>query len=58
MPLFTNSCAEPKNQERDQTKTAAKTGDKKAPPLTVEEKEYRRQKQLRALTQVGVRVML
>ena len=46
-----------KNQERDQTKTAAKTGDKKAPPLTVEEKEYRRQKQLRALTQVGVRVM-
>lgn len=46
-----------RNQKRNQKKTAAKTGKKKATPLTVEEKEYRLQKKMRALPQVGVRVI-
>jgi hypothetical protein len=38
-------------------KTGAKAGKQKAAVLTSEEKEYRLQKKLRALTQVGVRVL-
>ncbi len=43
-----------KNQKQ---KTGATAGKPKAAPLTPEEKEYRIQKKLRALTQVGVRVL-
>jgi hypothetical protein len=46
-----------KNQKKTAKKTAAKAGKKKATILTPEEKEYRVQKKLRALTQVGVRVL-
>jgi len=46
-----------KKRKKDQKRTAAKRGKKKATPLTPEEKEYRLQKKLRALTQVGVRVL-
>jgi hypothetical protein len=47
-----------KNQKRNpKNKTGAAAARKKAAPLTAEEKEYRLQKKLRALTQVGVRVM-
>ena len=45
------------SQKQKQRKTAAPTSKKKAPPLTPEEQEYRLQKKLRALTQVGVRVL-
>ena len=46
-----------KNRKQDQKRTAAKRGNQKAMPRTPEEKEYRLQKKLRALTQVGVRVL-
>jgi hypothetical protein len=46
-----------RNQKKKQIKTAAKRNSKKATPLTPEEQEYRLQKKLRALTQVGVRVL-
>ncbi len=46
-----------RNQKKESTKTAAKRRSQKAPPLTPEEQEYRLQKKLRALTQVGVRVL-
>ena len=46
------------NQKRHpKKKTRAPGGQPKAAALTVEEKEYRLQKKLRALTQVGVRVL-
>jgi hypothetical protein len=45
-----------RNQKRNPKKTAAKTRNKNTTPLTAEEQEYRLQKKLRALTQVGVRV--
>ena len=44
-------------QKSNPKKTAAKRGKQKAAPLTVEEQAYRLQKKLRALTQVGVRVL-
>ncbi len=50
----------PKNQKKPkkkQKKTASKRRKKKATPRTPEEQEYRLQKKLRALTQVGVRVL-
>ncbi len=47
-----------KIQKRNRKKnTGAQAGQQKAAPLTPEEKEYRAQKKLRALTQVGVRVL-
>jgi hypothetical protein len=46
-----------RNQKRNQKKTAAKRRNKNTTPLTAEEQEYRLQKKLRALTQVGVRVL-
>jgi hypothetical protein len=50
-----------RNQKKNQKKSAKKTtraaANKKPAPLTAEEKEYRLQKKLRALTQVGVRVL-
>jgi hypothetical protein len=47
-----------KNQKRDaKQRTRAKTAHNKAAPLTAEEQEYRLQKKLRALTQVGVAVL-
>lgn len=47
-----------KNQKKKPSqKTATQRGKKKAAPLSAEEKEYRLQKKLRALTQVGVRVL-
>jgi hypothetical protein len=46
-----------RNQKNNQKKTAAQRSKKNATPLTPEEQEYRLQKKLRALTQVGVRVM-
>jgi hypothetical protein len=46
-----------KNQKRNPKKTAAKRRNKNTTPLTAEEQEYRLQKKLRALTQVGVRVL-
>ena len=46
-----------KKQKSNPKKTAAKSGKKKAAPLTAEEQAYRIQKKLRALTQVGVRVL-
>jgi hypothetical protein len=46
-----------RNQKKDPKKTATQRGQKKATPLTPEEKEYRLQKKLCALTQVGVRVL-
>jgi DDE superfamily endonuclease len=47
-----------KNQKKTaKSKTGAPTGKKKAATPTPEEKEYRLQKKLRALTQVGVRVL-
>jgi DDE superfamily endonuclease len=46
-----------RNQKKEPTKTAAKRRRDKATPLTPEEQEYRLQKKLRALTQVGVRVL-
>lgn len=49
--------ADQKRNVRKQHKTAAKKGKKKVPPLTAEEQEYRVQKKLRALTQVGVNVL-
>jgi len=46
-----------KNQKKNPLrKTGAAAGKQKA-PLTAEEEEYRKQKKLRALTQVGVRVL-
>ena len=46
------------NQKRNaQKKTGAQAGQKNAAILTPEEKQYRLQKKLRALTQVGVRVL-
>ncbi|HLJ78572.1 MAG TPA: hypothetical protein VKT75_14215 [Acidobacteriaceae bacterium] len=44
-------------KKKAKKKTTAKAGKKKAAVLTPEEKEYRLQKKLRALTQVGVRVL-
>jgi len=47
-----------KNQKRNAPQqTGAKTGKSKVALLTPEEQEYRLQKKLRALTQVGVRVL-
>jgi hypothetical protein len=46
-----------RNQKKEQTKTAAKKRREKPMPLTPEEQAYRLQKKLRALTQVGVRVL-
>jgi hypothetical protein len=46
-----------RNQKKNQKKTAAQRSKKNAAPLTPEEQEYRLQKKLRALTQVGVRVV-
>jgi hypothetical protein len=46
-----------RNPKRNPKKTAAKSKKKKTTPLTAEQQEYRRQKKLRALTQVGVRVL-
>ena len=46
-----------KKNQKKQKRTIAKTRKQIAPPLTPEEKEYRLQKKLRALTQVGVRVL-
>jgi hypothetical protein len=45
------------SQQQKQRKTAAPIHKKKAPPLTPEEQEYLLQKKVRALTQVGVRVL-
>jgi hypothetical protein len=45
-----------RNPNQKQKKTTAKRN-KKATPLTAEEQEYRLQKKLRALTQVGVRAL-
>jgi hypothetical protein len=47
----------PSNPNQHAPKAAAQSGKKKATPLTAEEREYRLQKKLRALTQVGVRVL-
>jgi hypothetical protein len=47
----------PGNPKKNQKRTAAQRNRKPAPPLTPEEQEYRLQKKLRALTQVGVRVL-
>jgi hypothetical protein len=53
-----NQTNQKKNQKRNaKKKTGAQAGKKKAAILTPEEKEYRLQKKLRALTQVGVRVL-
>jgi len=52
----TNQINQKKNQKKLK-KTAAPNGKKKATPLTAEEQAYRLQKKLRALTQVGVRVL-
>ena len=46
-----------KNQLKTANKTGAPAGKQKAAILSSEEKEYRLQKKLRALTQVGVRVL-
>jgi hypothetical protein len=46
-----------KNQKSQAKKAAAKADKKKAAILTAEEKQYRIDKKLRALTQVGVRVL-
>jgi hypothetical protein len=46
-----------KNQKRTAKKSGAPAGKKRAAVPTPEEKEYRLQKKLRALTQVGVRVL-
>jgi hypothetical protein len=46
-----------RNQKKNQKKVAVKRCQKKAIPLTPEEQEYRIQKKLRAVTQVGVRVL-
>ena len=46
-----------KNQNRNAIKKTATAGQKRAAALTPEEKEYRLQKKLRALTEVGVRVL-
>jgi len=46
-----------RNQKKNPPKTAAQRSKKSATPLTPEEQEYRLQKKLRALTQVGVRVV-
>jgi hypothetical protein len=57
------NCAHPqtrknqRNQKKNQKKTAAQRSKKTATPLTPEAQEYRLQKKLRALTQVGVRVV-
>jgi hypothetical protein len=45
------------NPKKKRQQTAAKSSKKKAVPLTPEEREYRLRKKLRALTQVGVRVL-
>lgn len=45
------------NQKKNPKKTAAPRSKKHAAPLTPEQQEYRLQKKLRALTQVGVRVL-
>ena len=53
-----NQTNQKKNRKRKaKNKTGAPAGKEKAAPLTAEEKEYRLQKKLRALTQVGVRVL-
>ena len=53
-----NQTNQKKNRKRKaKNKTCAQAGKEKAAPLTAEEKEYRLQKKLRALTQVGVRVL-
>ena len=53
-----NQTNQKKNRKRKaMNKTCAQAGKEKAAPLTAEEKEYRLQKKLRALTQVGVRVL-
>jgi hypothetical protein len=53
-----NQTDQKKNRKRKaRNKTGAQAGKEKAAPLTAEEKEYRLQKKLRALTQVGVRVL-
>ena len=44
-------------QDKTASKAAAPTGNKKPAELTAEEQEYKRQKKLHALTQVGVRVL-
>jgi DDE superfamily endonuclease len=46
-----------KNQKRNAIKKTATAGQKRAAALTPEQKEYRLQKKLRALTEVGVRVL-
>jgi hypothetical protein len=46
-----------KNRQKTANKTGAPAGKQKAAILSPEEKEYRLQKKLRALTQVGVRVL-
>lgn len=46
-----------KNQKRNAIKKTATAGQKRAAVLSPEEKEYRLQKKLRALTEVGVRVL-
>ena len=46
-----------RNQKKNQKKTVAQRSKKNAAPLTPEEQEYRLQKKLRTLTQVGVRVV-
>ena len=56
-----DSCSQPKNQQKNQKKNATKktcvpAANKKA-VVSPEEKEYRLQKKLRALTQVGVRLL-
>ena len=53
-----NQTNQKKNRNRKaKNKTGAPAAQEKAAPLTAEEKEYRLQKKLRALTQVGVRVL-
>jgi len=48
---------ERKKNTKKQNKIVVRKGNKPAPPLTAEEQEYRAQKKLRALAQVGVRVL-
>jgi hypothetical protein len=53
-----NQTNQKKNRKRKAgNKTGTQAAQQKAAPLTAEEKEYRLQKKLRALTQVGVRVL-
>jgi hypothetical protein len=56
-PTRKGSGSQKKNQKQTAGKKTAAPADKKATPPTPEEKEYRLQKKLRALTGVGVRVL-